>query len=78
MNTKTAMLAVLALALTACSVKTDNNEVVAYGDRIPARIMCPGVETFAGYYANTAQHTGLTDSNGRPIGAASKCVWVKT
>jgi hypothetical protein len=77
MTPKSTMLAALTVAMTACSVKTENNEVVAYGDRIAVRIMCPGLQEFSGYYANTKGQTGLTDSHGRAIGSVRNCVWVK-
>ncbi len=71
----TLVLSVLAL-LSACSVRTDNNEVIDWNDRVAVRVMCPGM-VFSGYYVNSVEFTGLTDAKGRRIGNAQQCAWVK-
>ena len=72
-----ALVAALACALAACSVRLENNDILERGDSIDVVIFCPGANQFPGRYVNTKQHTGLTDAAGNPIANARVCAWVK-
>lgn len=71
-----AIYAIALAALAGCEVRLSSGTTIRPGERVPVKVMCPGVEPFAGWIDHAGGH--LTDGSSRPIGNSRQCAYIET